>query len=188
MERRFEALLVDQCAPTLVGVKPASLFRYQGREPGEARRLAEHWSRVLAHHGLTMQVLKTCPATGACMILLYRAGWLHRILEERANRRFLEGKGYPAGADLPQLLEQLSDRLCLERDYPHEIGIFLGYPLEDVVGFIRNRGRNFTCCGYWKAYGDPAAARRRFAQYRRCTEACNRRFRLGAEITELIAA
>ena len=29
MERTFEELLVEQCAPTLVGVKPASLFRYQ---------------------------------------------------------------------------------------------------------------------------------------------------------------
>lgn len=188
MEQTFEELLVDQCATTLAGVKPSSLFRYQGSAPGEARYQAELWSRKLAPHGLTLQILKTCPQTGACMLLLYRADWLRRILSEQANRRFLGQRGYPQDADLRQLLELLSQRLCLERDYPHEIGIFLGYPLEDVVGFIQNRGRNFTCCGYWKAYGDPAAARRRFAQYRRCTEACNRRFRLGAEITELIAA
>ena len=56
------------------------------------------------------------------------------------------------------------------------------------MGFIENRGRNYTFCGYWKAYGDPAAARRRFAQYRRCTETCSRRFRQGATILELIAA
>jgi hypothetical protein len=95
------------------------------------------------------------------MLLLYRADWLRRIVADQGNRRFMERQGYPADADLPQLLERLADRLCLEEDYPHEIGLFLGYPLEDVVGFIENRGRNFTCCGYWKAYGDPAAARRR---------------------------
>lgn len=188
MERTFEALLVNQCAPTLTGMKPASLFRYQGRVPGEARRLAECWARQLAPRGLTLRVLKTCRVTGACMLLLYREDWLRRILAERSNRRFLEQQGYPADADLPQLLERLSDRLCLEQDYPHEIGLFLGYPLEDVVGFIENRGRNYTFCGYWKAYGDPAAARRRFAQYRRCTETCSRRFRQGATILELIAA
>ena len=188
MERTFEALLVNQCAPTLTGMKPASLFRYQGRVPGEARRLAECWARQLAPRGLTLRVLKTCRVTGACMLLLYREGWLRRILAERSNRRFLEQQGYPADVDLPQLLERLSDRLCLEQDYPHEIGLFLGYPLEDVVGFIENRGRNYTFCGYWKAYGDPAAARRRFAQYRRCTETCSRRFRQGATILELIAA
>ena len=188
MERTFEALLVNQCAPTLTGMKPASLFRYQGRVPGEARRLAECWARQLAPRGLTLRVLKTCRVTGACMLLLYREDWLRRILAERSNRRFLEQQGYPADADLPQLLERLSDRLCLEQDYPHEIGLFLGYPLEDVVGFIENRGRNYTFCGYWKAYGDPAAARRRFAQYRCCTEMCSRRFRQGATILELIAA
>ena len=188
MERTFEALLVDQCAPTLAGVKPASLFRYRGSEPDEARRLAEYWGQMLAPHGLTLRILKTCHQTGACMLLLYRADWLRRILSERANRRFLERQGYPPDADLRQLLELLSQRLCLEGDYPHEIGIFLGYPLEDVVGFIQNRGRNFTCCGYWKAYGDPAAARRRFDQYRRCTAVCSERFRLGAGITDLIAA
>ena len=186
--RTFEAQLVDQCAPTLAGMKPASLFRYQGKEPGEALLLAEGWARALAPYGLTIRVLKTCQVTGACMILLYRADWLSRVLRRGANRRFLEQQGYPAGADLRLLLEQLSQRLCLEQDYPHEIGLFLGYPLEDVVGFIQNRGRNFTCCGCWKAYGDPTAARRRFAQYRRCTEICNERFRLGAEITDLIAA
>ena len=63
MERSFEALLVDQCAPTLVGVKPASLFRYQGRDPGEARRQAQRWGRELAAYGLTVEVLKTCPQT-----------------------------------------------------------------------------------------------------------------------------
>lgn len=188
MERTFEALLVNQCAPTLTGMKPASLFRYQGRVSGEARRLAECWARQLAPRGLTLRVLKTCRVTGACMLLLYREDWLRRILAERSNRRFLEQQGYPADVDLPQLLERLSDRLCLEQDYPHEIGLFLGYPLEDVVGFIENRGRNYTFCGYWKAYGDPAAARLRFAQYRRCTEMCTRRFRQGATILELIAA
>ncbi len=188
MERTFEALLVSQCAPTLAGVKPASLFRYQGSAPGEARRLAERWAQLLASRGLTLRVLKTCPVTGACMLLLYRPDRLERVLAERDNRRFLEAQGYPADADLSQLLEQLSRRLCLEEGYPHEIGLFLGYPLEDVVGFIENRGRNFTCCGYWKAYGDPAAARRRFAQYRRCTALCNLRFRRGAAVTDLNAA
>lgn len=184
--RTFEELLVEQCAPTLAGVKPASLFRYRGSQMGEARWLADRWGRELAARGLTLQVLKACSLTGACMIFLYRADWLCQILAEPSNRRFLMEQGYPAGVDIPRLLEQLSRRLCLEQDYPHEIGLLLGYPLEDVVGFMENRGRNFTCCGYWKAYGDPEAARRRFAQYRRCTDVYRERFRQGTGIMELI--
>ena len=56
------------------------------------------------------------------------------------------------------------------------------------MGFIENQGRNYTCCGYWKAYGDPEAARRRFDRYRRCTAIWKERFRRGVAITQLIAA
>ena len=34
--------------------------------------------------------------------------------------------------------------------FPHELGLLLGYPVEDVLGFIRNEGRNYLYCGYWK--------------------------------------
>ena len=37
-------------------------------------------------------------------------------------------------------------------DFPHEIGLLLGYPPEDVSGFIENGGKNFLCSGYWKVY------------------------------------
>lgn len=185
MKRTFEATLVEQCAPTLEGIKPASLFRWQG---DGAQAMVSRWAGELGSYGITVRILKVCPQTGACLIYLYRRAWLHRILRQPANRAFLRRMGYPSPADGEALLEQLSDRLCLEQAFPHEIGIFLGYPLEDVVGFIRNGGRNFTCSGCWKAYGDPVAAQRRFDQYRRCTARCMERFLQGAEIPELISA
>ena len=188
LERSFEEVLVEQCATTLAGMKPASLFRYQGAGKRQSREAAARWARELAPHGITVRVLKYCPQTGACLIYLYRAGWLRSILTEPSIRAFLAGQGYQADQDCQSLLRQLSRRLCLEREFPHEIGVFLGYPLEDVVGFIENQGRNYTCCGYWKAYGDPEAARRRFDRYRRCTAVWKERFRRGAAITQLIAA
>ena len=65
---------------------------------------------------------------------------------------------------------------------------FLGYPLPDVVGFIENEGRNFTCCGCWKAYGDPAAARQHFAQLNKCTAVYLRLFHSGTPIQRLAVA
>lgn len=154
MERSFEAVLVEQCATTLAGVKPASLFRYQGAtsgSPGRPRPLGQR----AGPYGITIRVLKYCPQTGACLIYLVpgRDGF-GRSSRSHPPRAFLAGQGYGADQSCQELLRQLSRRLCLEREFPHEIGVFLGYPLEDVVGFIRNRGRNYTCCGYWKAYGD----------------------------------
>ena len=185
MERTFEATLVEQCAPTLEGIKPASLFRWQG---GCAQALVSRWARELAPFGIAVRILKVCPRTGACLIYLYRRTWLHRILRQSANQAFLRRMGYTSQADGEMLLEQLSDRLCLEQEFPNEIGVFLGYPLEDVVGFIRNGGRNYTCSGCWKAYGDPTAAQRRFEEYRQSTVRCKERFLRGVEIPELISA
>ena len=187
MERSFEEVLVEQCAPTLAGLKPASLFRYQAADGQRTLAAAVHWARQLAPYGLTVQILKVCPRTGACLIYLYRAGWLRSILAEPSARAFLAERGYETDRGCLRMLAQLSERLCLEAEFPHEIGVFLGYPLEDVAGFIRNRGRNYTCCGCWKAYGDPEAARKRFDDYRRCTAACQERLREGAAVTELIA-
>lgn len=109
-------------------------------------------------------------------------------------RGFLAREGYrlPEDAtDCNALLDQLSLRLCCAAeaaDFPHEIGVFLGYPLESVVGFIRHRGKCFTCCGCWKSYGDPAAARQHFDQLAKCTAVYLRLFHSGTPILKLAVA
>lgn len=187
MERSFETALVDQCAPTLAGVKPANLFRFAPGELEITRRSAEEWDRTLAPMGIRVSILKECSRTGASMVYVYRKDWVSRILSDQETRGFLEKMGYrPAGAQ--EMLEQLSRRLCLEQDYPHEIGVFLGYPLTDVIGFIENRGWNYTCCGCWKAYGDPEAAQRCFDRYRACTALYKRMYAQGVSIVRLAVA
>ena len=165
MERTFEATLVEQCAPTLEGIKPASLFRWQG---GCAQALVSRWARELAPFGIAVRILKVCPRTGACLIYLYRRTWLHRILRQSANQAFLRRMGYTSQADGEMLLEQLSDRLCLEQEFPHEIGVFLGYPVEDVIGFMENKGKNYVLCKYWKVYHHAERAKHTFESYDRC--------------------
>lgn len=32
MERNFETVMIEQCAPVLAGLKPAGLFRYETRD------------------------------------------------------------------------------------------------------------------------------------------------------------
>ena len=60
-------------------------------------------------------------------------------------------------------------------EFPHEIGLFLGYPPEDVEGFCRYQGQNYKLCGRWKVYGDREAACRRFQRYDHCRDALCRR-------------
>lgn len=187
MEQYFEKMLVEQCAPTLAGVKPANLFRFGGMELETIHRFVSEWDRCLTPKGIRVVILKECRKTSACMIYVYREAWLSRILEDADNRAFLERMGYRT-KDGIGMLKLLSKRFCLEQDYPHEIGVFLGYPLEDVVGFIENRGWNYTCCGLWKSYGDPVAAEACFARYRACTSEYKRMYSLGTPVIQLAVA
>ena len=188
MERTFETVLVEQCAPTLAGAKPGNLFRCGGRDPEQVLKKVDEWDRRFRPLGLRAVVLRVCSRTGDCLVYVYRSGWVGKLLAEKEHWAFLKARGYERTDDVEGMLAQLSRRLCLEAEYPHEIGIFLGYPLQDVVGFIENRGRNCTYCGYWKCYGDPADARRRFARYRACTDAYKRLFEKGTPLIRLVVA
>lgn len=187
MQRSFESLMVEQCAPTLAGIKPASLFRCGKQSASDIPETVGHWDRAFSAVGLRIRILKECPSTGDCMVYLYRPSWVEQLLTEEEDRRFLERCGYRPD-NLDAMLDQLSGRLCLEEGYPHEIGLFLGYPLADVLGFIENRGWNYTCCGCWKSYGDPVKAQAYFDLCRRCTSRCCALYAQGTDILHLVAA
>ena len=181
MERKFELALAVHCAPTLAALKPASLFRWSG----DTQALTP-WRQKLASRGLALRTLKRCP-DGGCLLYLYRVRRLAEILSDPDNAAFLRSCGYAPDMGLEASLRRLSERLRGDA-FPHEIGVFLGYPLEDVRGFIDNGGRNYACCGCWKVYGDPDAAQRRFDRYRRCTEIYCKNLRKGVALEALITA
>ena len=191
MERNFETVMIEQCAPVLASLKPAGLFRYETSDCADLARRVRSWNEQLGEKGLCVRVLKGCVRTHRYLVYVYRESKLRAVLAQPQVRDFLCKEGYTLSGqsdDYAPLLRQLSRRLCCEADFPHEIGVFLGYPLPDVVGFIENEGRNFTCCGCWKAYGDPAAARQHFAQLNKCTAVYLRLFHSGTPIQRLAVA
>jgi hypothetical protein len=55
--------------------------------------------------------------------------------------------------------------LKAKRRFPHELGLILGYPPEDVKGFIQNKGSAYLYSGYWKVYKDLERSLQTFARY-----------------------
>ena len=191
MERNFETVMIEQCAPVLAGLKAAGLFRYETGDCADLARRVAGWNAQLNPKGLRVRVLKGCAVTRQYLVYVYRESRLAAVLSEDPVRDFLSREGYrlpEQPMDCGMLLTQLSRRLCCGAEFPHEIGVFLGYPLADVVGFIQNRGQNFTCCGCWKSYSDPAAARQQFAQLSKCTAVYLRLFHSGTPIFRLAVA
>jgi hypothetical protein len=184
ISRTFEAVLVRQCAPTLAGMKPGSIFCFNHSPLEVSRQKVCQWNKQLAPFGLTVQILLERPGSSSVIVFVYRHNRLEQMLSDDAYQSFLMEAGY-AGTNLDGLLEQLSYRLRTQLEFPHEIGVFLGYPLRDVIGFIENHGRNFTCCGFWKSYGDPAEMQVCFACYRRCIQTYVAMFEQGIPIERL---
>ena len=86
------------------------------------------------------------------------------------------------------MLGQLMRRFRSESEFPHEIGLFLGYPPEDVKGFIDNNAENCKCVGAWKVYGNPEEAEKVFERFRKCTKAYSEQLLKGRSVERLIVA
>ena len=50
--------------------------------------------------------------------------------------------------------------------FPHEIGVFLGYPLKDVAGFLHREQLRPVCRGDWQVFGNPERSLRLMRRYR----------------------
>ena len=137
MELNFESAIVTHCAPTLAGIKTANLFQFRHAPIAAVRREVRHWDEKLSRQGIRVKILKRCRAFDSCLIYVYRPGQLQRIISSPNTRAFLKGLGY-IDENPTLILAQLSRRLCMSVEFPHEIGVFLGYPLDDVIGFIKN--------------------------------------------------
>lgn len=89
---------------------------------------------------------------------------------KKVIQNYLARFGYAADTGVQDFLNQIAAKIAGGESFPHEIGIILGYPPEDIEGFKRYKGRNFKCCGYWKVYGNAERAQKLFDAYTLCRE------------------
>ena len=181
----LDRLLVEHCAPTLARLKTGSLFNCPFDRREILAEQLEAWNQALGPKGVELAVLR---ASGGCALVYgFRRGQLLRDLSAPGVAAFLRRCGYNCGT-VDEVLAQLKCRVAAGPPFPHEIGLFLGYPLGDVEGFIRNRGRNCKCAGCWKVYCDEQAAQRQFAKFRKCRQVYLRLFLGGRSVVQLTVA
>lgn len=180
-----EEFLVQHCAPTLAGLKTASLFTCPCDDRQALTRFLRQQNSGLQAKGLRLIPLRY--SDRKALIYLYRPGKLRADLSNREAKELLVARGYDPGR-CECCVVQLTRRLRQSQDFPHEIGLFLGYPAEDVRGFIENKAKGCKCVGCWKVYGDEAAAQKKFAQYKKCTQVYCRRFAQTHDMKRLTAA
>ncbi len=159
----FDELLAYNCAPVLAGIKPSNLLSLMPDDGEEIDKLLVQYNAQFAERGIVFKRL--CACTKRVLVLVYNPVQLRELVREPGYAAYLIAAGYEANATLEEDLAMLEQRLSGKNGFPHEIGVFLGYPLEDILGFVLNKGTGCKYSGYWKVYGDVPKAQSLFAAY-----------------------
>ena len=118
------------------------------------------------------------------LIYVYRPERLNEDLKNEKAAGLLAGCGYSAKTG-SACVACLRSRMMHSGSFPHEVGLFIGYPPEDVIGFIENRAAKSKCVGCWKVYGDVEKAEAAFRKFKKCTGIYCRKFAEGTGIEKL---
>ena len=178
-EEKFGFRVVTQCAPVLKGVKISNLITMK---PGG-------WRKIRAYLKKSRIICIPLYADAEKEVLfLYRYEQLERHLKNREVREFLRGCGYES-FEVASVLVRLRRRYRLyagiSKEFPHELGVLLGYPVGDVQGFIDNRGENSLTSRYWKVYQNPKEAEKIFDLYDRVKEQALREIMCGRTLSHV---
>jgi hypothetical protein len=161
-------IIARNCAPTLAGLKTGSMFTTEYADRQTLARELFALNTLLTKYGLRALLLR-CMKRRA-LIYLYRPDALEKDLLDPAAAAILRERGYHA-ADPKLCLGRLVRQFRQSASFPHEVGLFLGYPPEDVRGFIQSPHSGYRCVGCWKVYGDEEKAKATFEKYEKCKNA-----------------
>ena len=143
---QLESQIALQCAPVISGLKTSNLLIVNEKN---------HLMVMQIFRGTEVSCKMLHMSEDKAYFLIYRAQQLSDYLRQYEVSVMMEVLGY-CETDLHNILQEFSKRYSTymkdKSSFPHEMGLLLGYPWEDVIGFIENDGQDFLCVGYWKVY------------------------------------
>lgn len=179
--------LIEHCAPTLAGLKTGSIFTVKNRESDDSEdKLRDEMCRLnMVFNKRGLRIVPIRKTESHTLIYLYRPDMLRSDLNAPEAMDILEECGYDCeNSDF--CLVQLVKHLAGDENFPHEIGLFLGYPPYDVKCFMRDTRKGVKCVGCWKVYSNRKRAVETFEKFRKCTEIYHRALKNGKTLEELI--
>lgn len=177
-----EETIISYCSPTLAGIKTANLFSLKVKSKQEGLDIARTLNKAIKAKGLCAIPLRY--HKNAMQIYLYRPNKLQKDLSDPIAKKILMQKGYPC-ANMGKCICKLIQNITCSKTFPHEIGLFLGYPPSDVECFMNHSRTGVQCVGCWKAYSNKEAAENTFANYKNCTMQYKEAFKHGKTLAQL---
>lgn len=160
MSKTLERLLAVHSSPAICGIKASNLISidYTDSLYDEIEELNKE------HPKLCFHILKRIE--NKVLVLVYRKNIFNKEIYREENISFLESLGYDTSSD-KAMLKELGARLN-KSNFPHEIGVFLGYDLSDIKAFIRKEKCLYV--GHWQVYSKIDEKKKIFNKYNRCRD------------------
>lgn len=177
--KSLEIQMALQCAPLLSGLKISNLLKIsKDRATGIESALAQ----------TCISYFKLYESREKVFFLLYKERQLREYISMGKVVKLLRTMGYE-DFKLKSVLNVFRNRYRIymnnEGDFPHEMGILFGYPVEDVTGFIDNKGKNFLHCGYWKVYDNVEEKIELFQRFQRAEDSVVKLVVYGLKINQI---
>ena len=169
-----------QCSPLLTGIKISNLLITNCEN--------EHLVRQLFKNTLFSAEM-IYKSDKRIKFLIFQEDKLVDYLSGKEENALLNFLGYNE-MNLPEIFAEFSNRFTRymenRENFPHEMGLFLEYPVDDVIGFIDNQGKKYLHIGYWKVYGNLQKALETFERYNVAKENIVRMLAQGVTIERIM--
>ncbi len=161
-EEYIENFLVYNSSWVIAGIKPAVTIGLKKKDLKMYKNWNLYGKKFL--RDINLKYIELRENDNSIILMIYDEEVLKRELSKENVRNFLIGLGYPRKIEINQYVNTLQERY--EKYHcPHELGLFLGIPFEDVKDFMECTTKKCLLCGYWKVYNNSEEAKNIFNQY-----------------------
>lgn len=162
MSKRLAKLLAVHSSPAICGLKASNLINIEYSESicSEIDLLNEKYNPKIY-----FRILKR--TRNNVLILVYKNDVLKNHLYKEEVRDYLFNKGYISN-DLEYVIKEIQNRIDSD-SFPHEIGVLLGYDLNDIKSFELG-DKECIYVGYWKVYSNLEEKINLFNRFTKCKD------------------
>lgn len=178
--RALETQIIFQCAPLLCGLKASNLLIVSKENVTDVMNLFHH---------TYLQIVQLAASDQKATFLIFNQIRLQNHLNLPEVSHLLRKMGYN-DLSLSSLIDSVGflyqEYVAGTGEFPHELGLLLEYPPEDVKAYMIHQGKNALVSGYWKVYHNPEEKKVLFQKFESAKETLLTVFSEGIGLEDII--
>lgn len=182
----LQDFIIQYGSPTLAGLKTGNMFQVPVSSVDLLNKQLKKFNNELNSKDIYVRILKKTKEKA--LIYIYRKSKLQEDLQNEDSMKILMQFGYKRNQTVEQHIFHLQSRVKQSLKFPHEVGLFLGYPAHDVDGFISLGSKGCVYSGCWKVYRNVSCAQKQFLKFKKCTRIYKEKFLQGTPLARLAVA